>query len=292
MKKKDLYKKFLKFSLAGCLFIFTGCSNIFKAAANKESDQARLEEVSKMIDAKQWDEALEQLEALSSSEKEKASTRETWASAYAGRCGLDFFAFFGALGQTDFSSTSMFKYFMNAFTGVIVNPNDCQLAQQKIEEISTNPALRTSSQNLFMAVLGMVKIGTYLRGIADTNGPDGLGNGLADTVADGGTYSSCSTLAKDDAKKIMTGIGLITSNLTALTDALSDSAISDSFGDLETLCSGNCGKTDYTLVNDAEVLVIRNMLMTGGTNLNPGQNLGIDDTCTADITSAPCCLVP
>lgn len=284
---KKSIKSFLASILSVSLFISSGCTNPFKEAAKKDSDEAKLEDIRKMLNDKKWDEALAQLEALSDFQKSQVSVIETWASVYAGKCGLDFIAYFDALGSADLSSSSMFKYFMNAFTGVSVSPADCQLAQEKIEEISVDPAERSSGQNLFMAILGMVKIGTNLRGIADTDGTGGLGDGTTD-----GGFDACN-MTQAQANAVMTGVGLITSNLTALTDTLSDGSITDALGDLNTVCAGNCGKTDSSLVTDPERLLLINLVATSPTNPNPGQNLGIG-SCTNDISNPAtlCCFIP
>lgn len=291
---KKIIEDQLRVILTILLVVSTGCSNIFKQAANTETDEARLEEIRKLVNDQSWDEALAQLEALSTSQQAQVSTLETWASVYAGKCGLDFAAYFNALSQASLGGTTMFKYFMNAFTGVSVDPSSCDLAQAKIEQISTNPASRTAGQNLFMAILGMVKIGTYLRSIADINGTGNLGNGSADTPADGGTYDSCNSakLTDTQAAKVMTGVGLLVGNLTAVTTAISGGDLSSVLNSLSTVCSGNCSKTDYTQVSAAEILLIRNILATGTGNPNAGQTLGIDNTCNGDITDPLqwCCL--
>lgn len=263
------------------------CSNFFKEAADKSTDEAKLEEIRKLMNSQDWDLALAEFEELSESQKSQVATIETWASAYAGKCGLNFVSYFNNLSEASLGGTTLFKYFMNAFTGVSVNPSSCYSAQLKMEEISTDPAERSSGQNLFMAILGMVKVGTYLRNIADKDGTGGLGDGNADTP----TYNSCNTssLSDNDVKQIMTGIGLITTNLADLTDAISEGTITDTLGSLETLCSGSCGDTNINNVSALEVLLLRNILATGSSNGNTGQNLGIDNTCLDDISTDPCC---
>jgi hypothetical protein len=287
-------KSLTKIIFTSVLVIATGCSNIFKAASNQTTDEAKLEEIRKLTNSKNWDDALTQLQSLSTEEKAKTSTIEIWASVYAGRCGLDFAQYLSDLTDADLSTSTMFKYFMNAFTGVTVHPSDCDLAQAKMEEISTVSANRTTSQNLFMAILGMVKIGVYLRSIADVNGTGNLGNDAADTPADGGTYDSCDTtkLTKVNVQKIMTGLGLVTSNATALGAVLGSGSISDALDGINTVCNGSCGITDYTLVGDVEVVLLRNMLATGVSQPTASLRLGIDDTCNTDFSVVPCCITP
>lgn len=289
---QKFWKNEIKILLSALLFVSVGCSNIFKAAANKDTDEAKLEDVRKLLNERSWDEALAKLETLSEAEKLNSSTLETWASVYAGKCGLEFATYFNNLSQASLGSTTMFKYLMNAFTGVSVDPTSCANAQAKIEQISSTPAGRTAGQNLFMAILGMVKIGTNLRSVADVNGTGNLGNGLADTPADGGTYDSCDDTKLTDlqAASVMSGLGLVIGNLTALTTALSGGDVSDVFESIDSLCSGSCIKTDPTQVSAAEILLIRNILATGTSNTH--QTMGIDDTCNGDLTNPLqwCCL--
>ncbi|PIS10040.1 MAG: hypothetical protein COT73_11565 [Bdellovibrio sp. CG10_big_fil_rev_8_21_14_0_10_47_8] len=279
---KTQRSKFYRFLVSLTVILsLLGCSNIFKDASKQDSDDALYEDALKLMNAQDWDEALEKMDSLSSSYQTRTDVLETWAGIYAGKCGLDFITYFDNLGSASLTGSTIFEYFMNAFTGVIVNPAACYSAQLKIEAISTSSAARTSGQNLFMAILGMVKIGAYLRDAADIDGTGNLGDGTIDAG-----YSSCTTIPDASVKQVITGLGLIFDNLTALTNAVSGSSITDALDDIDTVCGASCQKTDPALISAADVTLFRQILATGPSNPNAGQDLGIDDAC---MTVIPLC---
>jgi hypothetical protein len=270
--KKKLFLKILALLVA---IPFLGCSNIFQGVANKTSDEALFDDVQTLMDKQEWDEAITKLEAMSTDYKARPDVIESWAGIYAGKCGLNFIDYFQALGDANLGGTTIFGYFMAAWSGETVNPSYCTLAQAKMEEISALPSGRTSGQNLFMAVLGMVKIGVYLK----ENFP-----------ADGVAASVCTSTPSSDAviKEVVTGMGLITTNITYLTAVLSNSSLTGSLDTVNTVCSsfpGACGKTDPDDVTTGDLDAFRDLLKTDRTN--PTAPLGIGNC--VDPTVVPCC---
>ncbi len=279
--------KFLKISFS-CLVLLlnSSCQNVFKNGANKTSDEALYEDAQKAMDSLSWDEAITKFAGLSANFKSKPEVIEQWAGAYAGKCGLNFITYFANLGSSDLTGSTIFKYFMNQFTGIAVSPQHCSLAQTKMEELGFTAGARSASQNLFMAILGMVKVGAYLRGIADVDGTDNLGDGTAD-----GTYDSCDSsvnLMTDELNEVITGMGLITENIAYLTAALGGSAgaVGDALDDLAAVCGGGaCGITDPADVTVTERDLFRDLLKTG--TLNPTAPMGIE--ACADVGVTTCC---
>ncbi len=262
-----------------------GCSNIYQNMANKTSDEALFEDVQMSVDSQDWDTAITKLNSLSSDFKKRTDVIESWAGVYAGKCGLVFIDYFTTLGNADLSTTTIFAYLMNAWTGKVVNPTYCTLAQTKMEEISTNPANRTSGQNLFMAILGMVKIGTYLRTYADRNGTGNLGDGTAEINV---CTNDASNLPDAIVTEIVTGMGLLTTNLTYLTGVLSSGSITGSLDTINTFCnsmSGACGRTSSSDVTNSDRDNFRDILKTN--SANPTAPFGIGNCANAAVV--PCC---
>jgi hypothetical protein len=275
-------KMTLKKGLSGLLILsflpLAGCSNIFKGPSSKTSDEAYFEDAQKAMDNMDWDTAIANMNNLSVEFKIRYDVIEAWAGAYAGKCGLDFIGYFTALGSASLTGSTLFKFLMNAFTGKVIFPSYCTLAQAKMEEISTNPLNRTAGQNLFMAVLGMVKIGVYLKKNADTND-----DGIPDP-----TFNACSSMSVADTNEITTGLGLITTNLTYLTAAMAAGSISGALTTVNTACSlspGACGKTDPTTVSAGDRNSVTDLLSTASTNTTAPLGIG---TCV-DPLVAPCC---
>ncbi len=264
--------KFFSFLL---LFPFLGCSNVYQGMANKTSDEALYEDVQILMDKQEWDEAITKLNSLSTNFKVRSDVIEAWAGVYAGKCGLNFIDYFGALGSANLGGTTIFAYLMGAWSGKTTNASYCTLAQTKMEELGATPALRTPGQNMFMAVLGMVKIGVYLKESYPT---------------DGVAAAVCTSSAANDAiiKEVVTGMGLLTTNITYLTAVLSNSSLTGSLDTVNTVCGsfpGACGKTDPTLVNTSDIDAFKDLLKTDRTNATAPLGIG---NCV-DPTVVPCC---
>lgn len=267
-----------------------GCGNTYSSLANKTTDDAIYENVQQLADQKDWTNALTQINTLSASKKSDPAVIETWAGLLAGQCGLDFISYFNTVSTGTLVGSTPMKFLMNAFTQVAVTPNSCQLAQAKMEEISTNPANRTNSENIFMAILGMVKIGTYLRSVADKDGAGNLGDGNADT---GAGYDSCSTGSISDGyiTQVITGIGLVTANASALATVVPSSAITTAMASINAACGATCAKTSAGAVNASDITLMRDILKTGVSTTSATYQLGIDDTCNPSdpVSLLACC---
>lgn len=272
------------------VLVLTGCSNIFSPVSNKETDEARYEDAMKAIDNQDYATAVTKLESLPTSYQGQTSFKETLAGAYAGKCGLNFIDYFVALGSADLTGSTFFKFFMNGFTQKVVSPDDCRKAQLKMQEISDDPLLRTDSQNLFMAVLGMVKVGTYLRADADRDGTGSLGDGLADIppldICDATETASTADgwFSDDEMDEIITGTGLVFTNAAALGSA-SSANLTTALTDLGTICAGSCTKTKKADVTPADRDNFRDLLRTSPTN--PVAPMGIGNCNNMDPTT--CC---
>jgi len=273
--------------LVGVFLSSVSCSNIFQGASNKTSDAALLEDALKYIDDQNYEGAISKFSAMSADYKAQPEVIQSWAGAYAGKCGLDFIDYFGALGSASLTGSTLFKFFMSAWSGKVIDPGSCTLAQQKLEEISALPAGRTGGQNFFMAILGMVKIGVYLRSYADSDGTGNLGDGTPDAGVDV-CINDSSNLPDDGLDEVITGLGLVTANLSYLTAVLSAGSITTALDTLNTACSvspGACGKTDPADIVAADRDLFRDLLKTDSTN--PTAPLGLGSC--VDPLVAPCC---
>lgn len=280
--------KILSFIMISIL-VLTGCSNIFDPVSNKETDAAVYEDARKAINRQQYDIAIAKLESLPASFQDQNDFKEMLAGAYAGKCGLNFIDYFTAIGSADLSSSTVFKYFMNAFTDRAVSPDFCRKAQLKMEEISEDSTLRTGSQNMFMAILGMVKVGTYLRADADRDGTNGLGDGDADipplNICDATETASepDGWISDDELDEVITGMGLILDNILTLTGVSAD--LTDTINDLNAACGAACSKTKKSDVNASDRATFRDLLNTAPNN--PTLPMGIGN-CT-NVNPTTCC---
>lgn len=284
-------KRYLKILIAILCLPFLGCSNVFQNMANKTSDEALFEDVQTLMDQQNWDEAITKFGSMSSEFRTRSDVIEAWAGVYAGKCGLIFGDYFAALTNANVGSTTIFAFLMNAWTGKTVNPTYCTMAQTKLEEISTVPTSRTNGQNLFLAILGMVKIGVYLRNYADHDGTGNLGDGTAEInvcTADASSPPAGTYVPDAAVTEIVTGLGLITTNMSYLTAVLSNNSITGALDTLNTVCGsfpGACGKTSPSAVTSSDRDTFRDLLKTSGTN--PTAPLGVGNC--VDPAVVPCC---
>lgn len=234
-------KKFMNLFLIFPALVSCG-GNLFNDISTKTSANALLEDAKNSLDDQDYTAAITKILEMQSTNSTAYLTctttegvrncpREILAGAYAGRCGFNFLTFIGTIGS---SSGAVFKFLMNTFTEVAVSPDDCYEAQKVIETLGT-PTQLTSDQKIFMALLGMAKIGVYLRNDADTNQ-----DGTADA-----TFNACSSAKMSDmhVKQVITGLGLFLTYSAALS---ATGSATDDLADISAVCGASCNVTDPT----------------------------------------------
>ncbi len=270
-----------------CLLFATSCDrpNALTKFSQTETDDALYIDAKKYIDNYQWTEAIDLMNgSLSAGFKTRADVRKTMASAYAGRCGLDFLSLVNNLGSS--SSSLVFNFFMMAMRGRVVSPTDCDTAQSIMETFGATPAERTSEQNLFIVILGIAKSGAYLRDKADQDSA-GIGDGQRD-----GGFDVCDDTSLPDANVVgaMVGFGLVMQNISSIAGQLGGGTAADITG-LQDTCDTAmsvflgtptvCDFTDQEFITD-NVTYFRSLL-------NDADTLGIG-SCNGDplFRGCPC----
>lgn len=272
------------------LFHFlSACSvNVLDGTAGKTTDEAYYEDALKQIDQQQYESALENFDKLSASFASKTDVLEAWAGAYAGHCGLDFAAYMNQMSTTDFGVSSFFATLANVWGNKVVVPASCKSAEQKIKTIWETET-PTSSQQLFMVVLSMVKIGTYIRSKADVAENGGLGDGTVDA-----TFNACTNnaanMTDDEIKEVVSGFSLFVQNVAGFAATLAPSLDMNDINDACALASENiCGTADAENVTAPMVAAMRDIfaivppiglvdLANGGCVPIPGV-VEVDDCC-------------
>ncbi len=280
------------FCLLFTLTVSSSCSNVLERFADVNTDAANYEEAQKKLNGGEYSEAEFYFSKLSPAFASNPEVKLQWASALAGQCGYTFFSIFGSLGSGD----PLFLSAMKAFQQKSYSLDKCTAARLKLEEISSDPALRSVDQNLFMLVLGFARIGGALRNDADI---DSIGN-LGDGAMDGG-FNACTVGAGNNADgelsdaeidEVILGLGLVLQNLTFVSAAIGGGAdsiteISDACGALTPvpLPVNPCTITDSSQITGAVRTAIRQIVHTN--NTNPTMPLGIGGCNNADVTT--CC---
>lgn len=212
-----------------------GCSrNLLSEFGNKNSDEALLFDAKAKMDARDWTGAIASFQAMSSSALANRDVKAAYASAYAGRCGLDMVSLVQKLSS---SNANLFVTLMKHFQGAtIARASDCVQARALLSSISASASGRTPDENTLMAFVALTDVGVRLAASADANG---------DGAVDGG-WDSCSSSpfgppaaapgATSDASARQVGV-----DFTTLVDSLSAPGMPSLLGTVQsqlgTLCS-------------------------------------------------------
>lgn len=247
--------------------------NMLSGLASQTSDEYYLEEATKANNSQNYDYALDVLlNKLSAGAQARASTKELLASAYAGKCGFNFVEYVDALAD---SSGSPFNVVMQPFVGKAAEPAYCLQALQTIDTIGT-PAQRTTNQNTFSAITGLVLMGTSMRAYADAVDATPTAGDYGDGVMDANNMvCQAGQISDDEMNDIIVGYGYFVTNFAYIGAMLGNasSGLTDSVQMCDDL-GADCTVTDKTAVSGGTRDVIRRLLNT--TNYGIGDEPGND----------------
>jgi hypothetical protein len=220
-------------------------ANLYKdLASNKTTDDALYEDAQKLLDGGDYSGAITKLLATSTSFQAETRVKETLAGAYAARCGMVFLTFTNKL--TSGGSLSFYQMAMSGFTGIDTsNFADCVTARDIIKGIGT-VTQRSSSENLFLAVLGMAMMGNRLRANADKDGTGNLGDGTTDASYNCGPTQ----MPIADAAAVLEAFALVLENVSAVTAIAS--GVGASLSNISTQCGSTCTTVTYSGASPAE----------------------------------------
>lgn len=144
-----------------------GCSaNIFETFADKESNAAKIQEIQIRLNKSDFDGALAIIATLPPAVQNDRDVRVLAASAYAGRSGLVFLSMIENFQNA--SSTLISPFLMSGFPrGTSAKISDAIAAEQQLAAISTDASVRTSDENVIMALVNFAKMGNILSEYAD-----------------------------------------------------------------------------------------------------------------------------
>lgn len=239
------------------LFLISGCSNnVLNELSNKTSDAALLFDAQTYVNNQQYQSAIDVITTrLSASGKISVGAREILASAYAGKCGLNFVDYTTKLAAA--VSGSAFILVATPFVGVVVDPASCLQSLQTLDLIGTT-ANRTARQNSFAAIVGMVLMGSATR--IYTDDIPVKGDGVQDAV-----NISC-TLTDAQMDKVVLGYAYMAQNFTALSSAQIGSSSSATFSNSIAVCTNiagaACTNTDPALITPQIRNTMRDLMNT------------------------------
>lgn len=163
----------LKIMMILCYFIATGCSvNILSEFGDRTTDKALLFDAQMLINESDWAGAIDKFSEMTDGFRAERDVRVLEASAYAGRCGLNFLDMIDLLANL--GATKLFLQLMTDFPGSNAQDiSDCVQAETLLKAVDVDAADRTTDENLLMTFVEFAKIGAILSTYADASAPFG-----------------------------------------------------------------------------------------------------------------------
>ena len=240
------------FGLFILIFIFSGCSeNLFDEIADKDTPEAVFFQAKQEIKARNYAAAislLQSLDPLFLSDRERVPVH---ASAYSGRCGLEFLTLLTNLQNA--GSATVLAQLMTGFPGATnLSVLDCIQAETIIEVIGDENQ-RNADENLLMAFNGLAKVGTILSSLADSDD---------DGTADAG-FDQCDVTDFPEAMVRELGASVAVTLLSISAIGSSSIDTGDTLTDITDICSQDpnlavfCTSTDPSSFSANEVQAMR-----------------------------------
>jgi hypothetical protein len=263
-------KKYLIFAMN--ILLSTSCSNMLSDTANKDTKEAVFYDAQRKMDKHDYSGAIDAFESLGTDFLTQRDVAVIYASAYSGRCGLDFVSLIESL--KDFSGTTpIFLMLMDFFPG----GSDAKIADcVKSEGILTgigDLSVRNANENILLGFSSFAKMGIVLSRFADTDG-----NGTVDAGFD---HCDTTILPDDAVREIGTGLAFAVQGVQSAGDGIGGSAITDilNFCGLNPLLANFCTTTDKAAFTTQEVSAMRAVIGSSE------QGLG---SCSGDFTTCIC----
>ncbi|MEM7645627.1 MAG: hypothetical protein AAF203_01845 [Pseudomonadota bacterium] len=263
--------KYLSMILLSMTLLSACSENIFDEFADKDTDEAVFFQAKQSLNARNYTEAINLLESLDPAFLTDRARVPIYASAYSGRCGLEFLTLLNTMQNT--GAATVIGTLMGAFPGAqAANIQDCIRSEEIVEALG-EVGDRTNDENLLMAFNALAKIGAILSTFADTDD---------DAVADAG-FDQCDV--NDISDEMVREIGASIAVTVVSLGAIGTSYIDDSLADVNALCALDaslgrfCSITDPLEFLDPEVQALRYAI---GSN-----DFGIDSCGGNDFTNCP-----
>ena len=236
------------------------CKNVLQSTANKGTPEAILYQAKLELNEKDYATAIRLLETLETSFLSRRDVALIYASAYSGRCGLEFIPFVEALSSI--GSNSLFPFLMETFVeGTDENIEDCQFSESILMNLGDHTQ-RLSDENILMGFSSLTKVGTILSRYFDLDG-----DGIADAGAD---HCDDTDFPEAFVREIGTGMANAILSINAVASDISSDALADitSYCNMDVNLNVFCTNTDPTSYTALEVRALRQLV--GSSDLGVG----------------------
>jgi hypothetical protein len=256
---------FFRKSISNCVALFlvatqVSCINVLREFGDKSSDSYLLEQARRLLDAEDFDAAIEAITPVLASEPENEEVVYVAAASYAGRAGLRALDLLTNI-VTYGSEKTLFEIFAEAFPGADADDQtDIERATSIIDTFSDEASGRSSDLNLFSVFVYYSRIGVALSLYAyDSEGVQRTNFSACHTEED---FEGVKTGLPDDMVDIvMTSIPKIVDALSGVTvqggavDALRNVDLTDSLSEDPIPCSDDS--------NNPVCLIMRSAINVG-----------------------------
>lgn len=260
------------------LFIFSACQqNLFENASSVGADDKYYNDALAALNAESYEESISIVTTKISAPAQAATkVRELLASAYAGRCGLNFIDYTDKLSQQ--SSGSALQIVMFPFIQRAADPASCRSAVETMELIGPTEN-RTANQNTFVSIVGMVLLGSALRDSADLS--PSLGDGTADV-------DICTAITDAQIDNMILGFGFFNKNFAYVNSHLIGNYSGSSLSSVGSTCTtqlgaATCETTDASLITPTMRNSFRDLVNTSdygiGSYSTGGNPMQIPNAC-------------
>lgn len=269
-----------RISIIVVIFHLAGCKNYLETFSQPDTDAARYVEASLALNDRDFDGALVWIGRMSSEYRATREVKYLEASVYSGKCGMEAMVFLQTVDGISGGATKFFAALMAAFKGgTLTQMGHCKTAETLLRSISASASGRTTSENIFLALVSLAKIGIILNEGADLN-DDGLVN---DGFSSPNHCTDGTIIDNTEVDEMITGLSNFVESLGGGTFGTNE------LGDITAICSALntadptlnfCGITDTANVTANHRRGIRTIF---GESTAVG--LGI---CTGDVTTCLC----
>ncbi len=276
-------------SVLFCIWIALGnfgCSvNIFETFADKTTNEALYENALKLIREGDYTSAIAEIAKMKGAYPALPRVISLKASAFAGRCGLDFIGFAQTLAGI--GATRLFPFLVDKVRGgTTTKIDDCETAENLIESIGA-VAARSNDDNIFLVMVNFMKIGNILSLYADAPAQDGVGDVGFDACVVNGSRT-VGSFSDADARQLGSALTLAIEALTQVGSSInlgsgSLAAVSGACGLLTGgLAAYNfCAVTDPAAFTANQVKGIRSLVKEDSA-------VGLGTNCTGDLSACNC----
>ncbi|MCC6137285.1 MAG: hypothetical protein IT287_01530 [Bdellovibrionaceae bacterium] len=247
-------------ALFGILLVSISCSNVLEQVAKKDTEQAVFFEAKMALNERNYDSAITLLQSLGPAFLAQRNVSLIYASAYSGRCGLEFVTLVESL--TNMSTDNLFLFLQSAFPGgTDTRIADC-LASEAILNGLGDYTQRLSDENILMGFSSLTKVGTILSRYSDLDS-----DGITDPAFD---HCSLTDLPDSAVREVGTGVANAVLSISSVASDISSGTLDDitAYCALAPELNVFCTNTDPNAYSALELRVFRQLI--GSTDLGVG----------------------